>query len=195
MPTPATIPEVAQARDDLPSRAAGVPAALTPEATAPVPFVDDKGQGYLNVWGSPIQRPTGLDPHFFVDQGLKDRQAEEALLSSGGDEGALAALGYKTAALANFRRGGPWDAQRLAGTVHPEFVDYSTVAIGLYAAANGMTREEILEVEDLVARRSHFQGNPEMDKTYTHLPVRNIKNTDLGYWLYQSGRVTAKSKP
>jgi hypothetical protein len=191
---PASTPEAAQGRDDAPSRVADV-AASPPQTTAPVPFVDDKGQGYLNFWGEPMLRPTGLDPHFFVDQGLKDKQAEEALLSSGGEGGDVAALAYKTAALAHFRRYGPWDAQRLGGSDHPEFVDYSTVAIGLYAAANGMSRAEILEVEDLVARGSHFHGKPEMDKIYTHLAVRNIRNTDLGYQLFQSGKIATTSKP
>jgi hypothetical protein len=41
-PTPASAPEVAQTRDDAPSLAADV-AAPTSEATALVPFVDDKG--------------------------------------------------------------------------------------------------------------------------------------------------------
>jgi hypothetical protein len=148
----------------------------------------------LNFWGKPILRPAGLDPHFFVEQGLKDKQAEETLLSSGGEGGDIAALAYKTVALAHFRRGGPCDAQRLGGSDHPEFVDYSTVAIGLYAAANGMPRAEILEGEGLVARGSDFKGQP-LDKVYTHLAVRNIQNTDLGYLLYQSGRVAATSKP
>jgi hypothetical protein len=148
----------------------------------------------LNFWGEPMLRPAGLDPHYFVEQGLKDKQTEEALRSSGRGGGVLA-LAYKTAALAHFRRYGPWDAQRLGGSDHPEFVDYSTVAIGLYAAANGMSRTEILEVEDLVARGSHFHGRPEMDKIYTHLPVRNIRNTDLGFQLLQSGKIAATSKP
>ena len=29
----------------------------------------------------------------------------------------------------------------------------------------------------------------------THLPVRNVKNTDLGYLLYHSGRIAATPKP
>jgi hypothetical protein len=185
--------EAAQARNGAPSRVANL-ATQTPEATAPVPFVDDKGQGMPNFWGKPMLRPAGLDPRFFIEQGLRDKQVEEALLSSWAEGGDVAALAYKTAALAHFRPGGPWDAQRLGGSYHTDFVDYSTVAIGLYAAANGMPREEILEVEDLVARRSDFKGQP-LDKVYTHLAVRNIQNTDLGYQLFQSGRVAATSKP
>ncbi len=53
-----------------------------------------------------------------------------------------AAPGYQVGALSNFRRGGSWDPQRIDGSFHPEFVDYSTVAIGLYAAANGILRNK-----------------------------------------------------
>jgi hypothetical protein len=35
----------------------------------------------------------------------------------------------------------------------------------------------------------------EMDKTYTHLPVRNVANTDLGFRLYQSGGIHAAAWP
>ena len=160
-----------------------------------MPFVDDRGQGFLNFHGKPMLRPAGLNPNFFVEQGLKDKQIEEALLSSGDENGAAAALAYQLGALSNLHRGHMWDAQRIGGSYHTEFVDYSTVAIGLYAAANGISREEILRIEDVVASTSHFHDDPEMDKTYTHLPVRNVKNTDLGYLLYHSGRIAATPKP
>jgi hypothetical protein len=139
----------------------------------------------------PTVRPVGMDPHFFVAQGLKDRQEEEAMVARGGEGGAAAALGYELGALSHFDRAAAWDAQRVGGSYHPEFVDYATVAIGLYAAANGIPRNEILEIQNQIARRSHYDPNTEMDKTYTHLPTRNIKNTDLGYHLYQSGRIAA----
>lgn len=187
-------PVAAQAGADTASRRAAF-AAHKPEAFAPVPFVDDKGQRYLNFRGKPMLRPAGLDPNFFVEQGLKDKREKEKLLSLGGMEGIQAALAYKIAALARFGRGGAWDAQRLGRTYHPEFVDYSTVAIGLYAAANGIPREEILETENLVAITSNCKDSGQMDNVYTHLPVRNVQNTDLGYQLYQSGGVFAKSKP
>lgn len=190
----ASTPTRPQADADRASRRAAF-AAHKPDAFAPVPFVDDKGQGHLNFHRKPMLRPAGLDPNFFVEQGLKDKQEEEKLRSLGGMEGIQAALLYKTAALARFGRGGVWDAQRLGGTYHPEFIDYSTVAIGLYAAANGITREEILETENLVAITSNVKDSGRMDNVYTHLPVRNVQNTDLGYQLYQSGRVVAKSKP
>ena len=32
-----------------------------------------------------MQRPAGLDPNFFVDQGLKDKEEEEAVRRSAGE--------------------------------------------------------------------------------------------------------------
>ena len=96
--------------------------------------------------------------------------------------------------LSNFRRSGPWDAQRLGGSKHPQFIDYSTVAIGLYAAANEISRDDILAVENAFSIFSNF-GNVDIDETYTFLPKRNVFNTDLGYSLYSSGLVASKLEP
>ncbi len=93
--------------------------------------------------------------------------------------------------LYQFRRWGPWDAQRIGGKYRYEFVDYATVIIGLYAAAAGIPRDDILRIENLVANTSNFDKNAEFDKTYIHLPTINIKNTDIGYHLYRSGLVGA----
>ena len=134
-------------------------------------------------------RPAGLDPNSFVRRGLEDKKMEEALILSGKQNGGFAALGYEGSSLSNFRRGGPWDAQRIGGFYHDEFVDYATVAIGLYAAANGISESRILSYQDLVARTSRYRSNTEMDKQYTHLPIRNVQNTHLGYTLYQSGQI------
>jgi hypothetical protein len=136
-------------------------------------------------------RSAGMAPHFFVAQGLKDRQEEEALLGKEG--GGAAATAYEIGALSHFNRGGAWDAQRVGGSFHPEFVDYATVAVGLYAAANGIPRREILNIQDWRARDSKCALGKEMDATFTHLPSVNVSNTDLGYQLYQSGRIAVKS--
>ena len=166
-----------------------------PAAVAPVPFTDDMGQVMVNYRGETIRRPAGMDPHVFVSQGLQDKKTEEALIASGNEGSGPAALGYQAGVLRKFERGGPWDAQRIGASYHPEFVDYATAAIGLYAAANGMSRDEILRIQDAVARNGHCPSDTGMDKTYTHLPTRNIYNTDLGYWLYQSGRIGAAPRP
>ena len=159
------------------------------DKTAPVPFLDRAGQAILNKYGKPMMRPAGLPPEMFVSPGLRDKEIEKALIASGSEGGGAAELGYQAGVLRNFKRGGPGDAQRLGGSFHEEFVDYATVAIGLYAAANGMTRREILNIQDLVARGSRYRSEEEKDSVYTHLPTRNIWNTDLGYSLYQSGRI------
>lgn len=74
-------------------------------------------------------------------------------------------------------------------------MDYATVAIGLYASS-GISREEILRVQDAYAAEySRYPPDTVMDKTYTHLPVRNVANTDLGFQLYQSSGIHAAAKP
>ncbi len=128
----------------LPARALNT----TPTLAAPVPFVDDQSKPVLDEKGQQMLWPAGLDRHFFVKQGVQDRKTEDEMTQYGADNGGggAAAIGYETGALANFRRGGPWDAQRIGGQYHPEYVNYATVAIGLYAAANGIARNEILHL-------------------------------------------------
>jgi hypothetical protein len=142
-------------------------------------------------------RPAGLAPEFFVSQGLADREIERSMIQNGGGTGVL---GYEFGALLKFKQGGPWDAQRIGGKFHPEFVDYATVVIGLYAAASGMSRGEILGIQNgYAALFSHYPPSTLMDKDYTHLPARNVINTRLGYDLFESGRIqgaaAAASRP
>jgi len=163
-------------------------------ATAPVPLVDDNGMPVLKR-GKPVLRPAGLDPHLFVNAGLKARQIESDMRQQGDDGGSTAALVYESFDLRQFRRGGPWDAQRIGGRYRDEYRDYATIAIGLYAAAAGMSRSDILEIEDFIARGSRFGADEEFDNTYTHLPTRNVDNTDIGYRLYQSRAIKTDVTP
>ena len=128
-------------------------------------------------------RPAGLDPHFFIEQGLADREKLVTLLSDG-PTGVAAALTYEESRLANFRRWGPWDAQRIGGKYHAEHVDYATVAIGLYAAAAGIPENLILIIQDEIAKDSHYKKGTEFDSYYIHLPKSNVKNTHTGYYFY-----------
>ena len=175
--------------------------AIRHDDVAPVPFMDDKGQAVTDFKGQPMMRPAGMDPHFFVNQALNDLKVEAGnLVSLPTEDGSwpkkdgLAALVYQAAALSHFRRGGPWDAQRIGGSFHPEFIDYATVAIGLYCAANGITKEHSLMIQNIVARDSHYKSDKEMDKIYSYLLTRNVHNTEIGYSLYQSGRIAATSQ-
>jgi len=146
-------------------------------------------------------RPARLDPHFFVSQGTADKSYYDALINNpvpdphGGSAGP-AILSRELMQLYKLRQGGEWDAQRAGGKNYPEYVDYATVAIGLYAVSSGMSRDETLRMQDAyAARNSSYSPKIEMDKTYTHLPVRNVANTDLGFQLYQSGGIHAAAGP
>ena len=170
------------------------------DPTAPVPVVDDQGNPVLipkgPYEGQQMLRPAGLDPHLFVKQGTADKSRYEALLHTanpyGGGDASLAFLSRNLMQLHKLRQGGEWDAQRVGGKYHPEYVDYATVAIGLYAASAGISRDIILRIQDAYAARySRFEPRTKMDNTYTHLPERNVANTDLGFQLYESGRTRA----
>jgi hypothetical protein len=84
-------------------------------------------------------------------------------------------------------RGGEWDLQRLSGKFDPRFVDSATILIGMYAASAGITRSQILSIENDVAITSSYAKGTPMDSTFTHLPARNVTNTDIGMRLVQSG--------
>lgn len=169
-----------------------------PPIDTPVPFVDDTARPVQDAFGRPMLRPAGLDPHLFVNQGTADKRLYDALLKYGGgaeDGGGgagLAILQNEIAQLSNFRQGHAWDAQRIGGHFHAEFIDYATVAIGLYAASSGMARGEILGIQDSYAAvHSHYAAGTPMDRTYTHLPARNVANTETGYRLIETGRIRA----
>lgn len=169
------------------------------DPTAAVPLVDDQGNPVIvplgPFKGQQMLRPAGLDPHFFVKQGIADKSRYDALnhiANPYGSDASLAFLSRELMQLYKLRQGGEWDAQRVGGQYHPEYVDYATVAIGLYAASTGVSRDIILRIQDAyAARHSHFGPRIKMDKTYTHLPERNVANTDLGFQLYESGRTRA----
>lgn len=125
----------------------------------------------LGASGQPALIPHGFDVAAVVKAGKSD----------------AGSLIHKAEDLVNFRRGGKWDLQRLGGKFDPRFVDSATILIGMYAGSAGITRSHILSIENDVAIRSHFAKGTPMDSTYTHLPVRNVTNTDIGMRLVLSG--------
>ena len=178
-------------------------AAKKPES---LPFLDDQGHPVITPagprQGQPMQLPAGFDPYLFVARGLAARRRlEEFGQASDNGGGYLAALALDLPALKHFGQGRSWDAQRFQGDTQDEWVDYATVAIGLYAAAAGLSREEILRIEDLYALLKSVYTNsttgrkPDMDTAYSHLPTRNVENTLLGFQLYDSGRVGSIAAP
>jgi hypothetical protein len=101
--------------------------------------------------------------------------------------------------LMSFAQGGGWDVQRVGPNkeFEPKFVDFATLAIGLYSAAAGLDREEVLDylMNNYAAIFSDFGPNVRMSKKYPHLPERNVYNFDTGYDLYRSGAIRATIPP
>jgi hypothetical protein len=91
--------------------------------------------------------------------------------------------------LAKFRRGGRWDLQRLSGQFDSRYIDSATILIGMFAASAHISRDEILSIENFVAKSGDY-GGAVMDPTYTRLPVRNVINTDIGMRLVTSGAIS-----
>ena len=127
-----------------------------------------------------IRGPWGFPPEYFIQQEQEDRAAADAM---GLDP--WTRLWFHVNDLRKFGQGGPWDLQRLeTGKVDDKFVDYATVAIGLYAGGADIPRFETLSVSSLNAYfRSSFGKDAPMSEEFSSLPKRNVLNTDLGYEL------------
>jgi RHS repeat-associated protein len=147
------------------------------QQSAPTPLKDSKGNVVNGASGSPALIPGGFDPNAVVKAGARDNAL--GLVSPALRAAATAGD------LAKFRRGGSWDLQRLSGDFDPRFIDSATILIGMYAASAGVTRGQILSIENDVAKDSKYAAGTPMDSTYTHLPARNVTNTDIGMRLIQ----------
>jgi len=155
----------------------------------PAALVDSSGEPVLDAQGNPLLRPDDKPPEMFVQEGLAARNAFFGLTRLGAVSLAVAMFVERAA---KFGQGGPWDAQRINGQNVDEYRDYATIAIGLYMAAASVPIEIALLVENEYARRhSKFDADEPKDATYTYLPKRNVRNTEIGYELYRSGRISA----
>jgi len=115
----------------------------------------------------------GQDPAFFIAQGEAD------LLNVQGG------LFTTLAQLPNFRSGGPWDEQRVGGSITYPYISYASIVIGLFAESAGIPENVLLAISNQYASGHKF-GPVAMDSTYTNLPARNVANEKLGYSLAQS---------
>jgi RHS repeat-associated protein len=145
----------------------------------PTPLTDKNGNVVQGANGQPALIPGGFDVNGVVTTGQSDAEMRK--------NAPMVGLEQTLEDLANFRRGGKWDLQRLSGQFDPRFVDSATILIGMYAASAGITRNQILNIENTVAIGSQYAKGTLMDSTYTHLPVRNVTNTDIGMRLVRSG--------
>jgi hypothetical protein len=157
----------------------------------PVPLLDSHGKPITDAQGNPVLRPADMPPEMFANAGIAFNFKEKfAAAQQNGLEAQLLVMAELAAQLAKFGQGGPWDAQRVQGQFVEDYRDYATIAIGLYMAAAGVPIDMTLQIENEYARwRSHFDRDEQMDSVYTSLPTRNVRNTQIGYELYQSGRI------
>jgi len=156
-----------------------------------VPVVDDQGNPILipdgPYKGKPMLRPAGLDPHFFVNQGTTDKSYYGALINNpspnplGGGGAGPAILPREFMQLSKFNQGGEWDVPRVGGKFHPEYVDYATVAIGLYTASSGISRDEILCIQDAFRSKNSNSTMP-ASKVAIMRPC-GVDNADRGQSL------------
>ena len=171
-------------------RLANQPAAAPPRGKDTDVMLRDEHGNPVTSQGRNVLRPASLDPKMFIRQGLADRVVYDVLGST--YEGAASQQMYLMVRLSQFGQYGPWDAQRIGGKNHSSYVDYATIAIGLYAAAFGLSQKDMLNIQNEYARFfSKFPPGTPMDKEYTHLPQKNVINTKIGYQLYEGKSINS----
>jgi hypothetical protein len=154
----------------------------------PIKLRDRDGDVILDANGNFIYRPSNVDVAYMYELGLANKDASF--------------FAFNTTLNRYFNQGGSYDFQRQGGSFHegdrildsgflfhPEFVSFSTIAIGAFAAGAGLSEQYILNVQNgFAARNSNFGSNVIMDSTYTYLPRINVANTRLGYALATGAR-------
>ena len=169
---------------------------LPPDAPQrPVPLTDDHGEPIIGTGGTPLVRPAHLDPQSFVCAGIADRDEALPYLLTGSSVMVALAISNLYDQFRNFAQDQKWDAQRVDGRYFiDDYRDYATIAIGLYMASMGIPKWACLMIQDRYAKdHSAFTEPPATG--YTRLPQRNVDNTDIGYDLVASGRVTCSGPP
>ena len=153
---------------------------------------DDNDNPVYDKKGHVIEIPPGEDPHFFIQQGLLDRMRTGGVPNEEELRAMAQNLDVPDQISARRSLGFAADQRRLS---IPQFVDYATVALGLYGAAAGIPIETLFTIQDNYAWiMSHYREGTVYDETYTHLPERNVGNTELGYELYKSGKIGPSKK-
>ena len=131
------------------------------------------GKPVLNYKGEPIYYPAAYPPEFFKNAGEQDAIGKAAAT---GDEPSYLANRYIP--LMKFFHGESWDMQRLTGVIDLKYIDYSTVAIGIYSKAAGYSSDEILNLQNIYSKYLSNYGNDSFEATYTYLPKRNVYNNN-----------------
>jgi hypothetical protein len=155
--------------------------------------VDSDDKQIFDAQGNPLLRPVGLPPELYAQAGLSVRSWAEdfnalrpKVLPNSPE--VLATIAYKI--LLPLAPGAALDAERFDWTYVRDYRRYQNIMIGVYGAAAGMSREDVLSLVDLYATIvSEFRANERNDEIYTHSAKQDAEDTRLGYELYRSGRI------
>ncbi len=140
----------------------GAPEVCSPSGTAPSP------QDYAS--------RGALAGHIFWNPADPDGNSE------------LAGPLYLAQDLAQFRRGGPLDAQvRYKGSTA-----YGNYGFGVYNAAAGIPLRETLDLANAYGRLRSVYHDRHMDPKYEFIPVENVQNISKGYSDYKNGTLCRK---
>lgn len=178
-------------------------------AKRPEWLVDELGQPILDGRGNQLVGPHDLPPEAYVQaglaaksHGLADTMHEVAEVIRGNpdllsDEGnantRLAVLASMIAyEILPFAHAGSFDAERFDNFYVRDYRPYTSVALGVYMAAAGVSREDMLTIGDFYAAVfSRF--HEDMDPNYPHSTKQDVQDNLLGYELYESGRLRRKN--
>jgi hypothetical protein len=171
----------------------------------PEPFLDRSNQPILDDKGNQILRPADLPPETYVQAGLAAKSSNLAdymhdlAQAIRGDPNALQnpdtrelTIAMVAAALLPFAHGGSLDAERFDFNYVRDYRHYTSIALGVYMAAAGVSKEDMLAIADFYAGIfSTFHERP--DPNYPHSTKQDIQDNLRGYELYETGHIRPKN--
>ncbi len=99
-----------------------------------------------------------------------------------------AIIAVVAATLLPFAHGGSFDAERFDFDYVRDYRHYTSLALGIYMAAAGVSREDMLTIGDFYAGVfSRF--HEDMDPNYPHSTRQDVQDNLKGYELYETGRI------
>ena len=169
----------------------------------PVEFVDSSGRPILDDQGNPLLRPISLPPERYIQAGRETHNLAEFLdvyrqaVAQGGPGAEAAPLAQAVSDLAvlPIAPGGPLDAERFDWQYVRDYRHYQNIMIGVYGAAAGLSRNDVLSLVDFYAALfSSFRAPELKDQIYPHSARQDVEDTILGYSLYESGRIRLRNE-